>query len=121
MLLNKSRSAGGAAGRGSRSLGWVGEFLEQRNIQHLLLTRGGRGVTLYRREYDAHSTGARSSGGPGPLTVRPGRLIEASDTTGAGDTLLSAYLEALDREADPGGALRRALQRVEGRIEEGTL
>jgi hypothetical protein len=34
---------------------------------------------------------------------------------------MSAYLEALDREADAADALRRAVEIVEKGIEEGTL
>jgi len=115
-----------AAGRASRSDGWVQEFLVQRNIEQLLVTRGRRGVRLYQRESgggvgDGGDPGNRGAGARRPIDMAPGRLIETADTTGAGDTLVSAYLEALDREADTAAALRRAVQCVERSIEEGTL
>jgi pseudouridine kinase len=103
--------AGGQSDRSPRT--WVADFLAERKIEQLLVTRGRRGVRLYRRNSGAHSRG--------PLAIAPDRLIDTADTTGAGDALLSAYLEALDREADPEDALRRAMRSVEGRIEEGTL
>jgi sugar/nucleoside kinase (ribokinase family) len=112
--------------RTSRSAGWVQDFLEQRSIERLLVTRGRRGVRLYQRE-SVH--GVDSGGGPGdrraggrkPIDIQPERIIEAADTTGAGDTLTSAYLEALERDTDAADALRRAVRSVETSIEEGTL
>jgi pseudouridine kinase len=107
------RSAAGGGGtasaRASRSAGWVADYLGQRGIEQLLVTRGRRGVRLWRREE------------PRPVDIQPSRVIETVDTTGAGDTLLSAYLEALDREAEPPDALRQAIGRVETNIEEGAL
>jgi pseudouridine kinase len=106
---------GSAAGRdsgsgpGSASGRWVQDFLARRSIEQLLVTRGKRGVRLYRRQ------------DPRPLEILPERVIETADSTGAGDTLLSAYLEALQREADDAVALRRAVHSVERSIEEGTL
>jgi sugar/nucleoside kinase (ribokinase family) len=115
-----------AAGRASRSDGWVQEFLAQRNIEQLLVTRGRRGVRLYQRNSggglgNGGDPGSRGAGARRPIDIAPGRFIETADTTGAGDTLVSAYLEALDREADTAGALRRAVESVERSIEEGTL
>jgi sugar/nucleoside kinase (ribokinase family) len=111
---------GHAGGAGSTSasapFGWVQDFLAERNIRQLLLTRGRRGVRLYERV-----AGDGESGKPGSFTVSPSRIVETSDTTGAGDTLLSMYLEALDREAEAEPALRRAVQIVERCIEEGNL
>jgi sugar/nucleoside kinase (ribokinase family) len=102
--------------RASGSNGWVQHFLAERGILQLLVTRGRRGVRLYQRSNGVGRTGRVRS-----LTVPPGRLIETVDTTGAGDTLLSAYLETLDREAEAVQALRRAVQIVETCIEGGTL
>jgi pseudouridine kinase len=99
------------ARRGSRTDGWVQDFLTERNIAQLLVTRGRRGVRLYRR----------NSENRGSLTLPPGRPVETADTTGAGDTLMSAYLEALDRETEAANALRRAMESVERKIEEDTL
>jgi len=111
---------GSPSGRVSRSDRWVQDYLAQRRIEQLLVTRGRRGVRLYQRE----SGGGAESGGTGnrgSLNIPPGRLIETAGSTGAGDTLLSAYLEALDREADTAAALRWAVESVERSIEEGTL
>lgn len=93
----------------SRSAGWVSEYLAQMRIEQLLVTRGRRGVRLWRREE------------PGSIDIPPGRVIETADTTGAGDALLGTYLEALAREAEPPDALRQSVRRVETRIQEGTL
>jgi sugar/nucleoside kinase (ribokinase family) len=87
----------------------VPKFLAQMRIEQLLVTRGRRGVRLWRREE------------PRPIDIPPGRVIETADTTGAGDTLLSHYLEALVREAEPPDALRQAVGSVETSIQEGTL
>jgi len=119
-------SRGAAAGRPSRSDRWVQDFLERRNIEQLLVTRGRRGVRLHQRESvrrvgDGGGPGNRGAGDRRPIDIQPGRIIEAADTTGAGDTLISAYLEALDRDTDAANALRRAVQSVERSIEEGTL
>jgi len=111
--------------RGSRSGSWVQDYLAERDIDQLLVTRGRRGVRLYQRKSGGGAenggAGGRGGGGRGSLTIPPGRLIETGDTTGAGDRLMSAYLEALDREGDTADALRRAVESVERSIEEGTL
>ena len=105
-----SASGGGSgSGRASRSERWVQDYLAERDIEQLLMTRGRRGVRLYQRK-----TG-------GSLDIPPGRIVETTDTTGAGDTLLSAYLEALHREAEPVDALGRSVERVVRSIEEETL
>ena len=98
-----------ASVRSSRSDGWVPDYLAQRRIEQLLVTRGRRGVRLYRR------------GDQRPIDIHPERRIDTADTTGAGDRLMSAYLEALEQEADTADALRQALRSVESSIEEGTL
>jgi len=113
-------SCGSPSGRASRSDRWVQDYLAQRRIEQLLVTRGRGGVRLYQRD----SGGGAESGGTGnrgSLTIPTGRLIETADSTGAGDALLSAYLEALDREAEAAAALRKAVESVERSIEEGTL
>ena len=99
-----------APGRNSRSGRWVQEFLDQRRIGQLLVTRGKRGVRLYRRKPPA-----------APLEIPPGSILETADSTGAGDLLLSAYLEALDREENTEAALRLAVRMVERSIGEGSL
>ena len=100
---------GDASIRDSRSRGWVRDYLAQMRIEQLLVTRGHRGVRLWRREE------------PRPMEISSGRVIETADSTGAGDTLLGAYLEALAREAELPDALRRAVRSVETSIQEGTL
>jgi sugar/nucleoside kinase (ribokinase family) len=118
--------------RNSRSESWVQEFLEQRKIEQLLVTRGRRGVRLFRRNPAGGerqgSTRASDSDrdscrvpSQAPLAIPPGRIFETADSTGAGDRLLSAYLEALDREAGTETALRLAVQTVERSIQEGSL
>jgi pseudouridine kinase len=99
---------GNAAGS-SRSPGWVQEYLSQMRIEELLVTRGRRGVRLHRRSERR------------PVDIAPQRVIETADATGAGDTLLSAYLEALGLEADTPSALRQAVRSVERSIEEEDL
>ncbi|UCF96764.1 MAG: hypothetical protein JSV89_16525 [Spirochaetaceae bacterium] len=117
---------------GSRSDWWVRDFLEQRKIKQFLVTRGRRGVRLYRLERlsrqrtDATPRGGSPSESGGkrsfaPLTIQPKRVRETADTTGAGDRLFSSYLEALSREVAPGDALRQAVEQVERSIEEGSL
>jgi sugar/nucleoside kinase (ribokinase family) len=118
--------AGSAGSRASRSDSWVQDYLAEMRIEQLLVTRGRRGVRLYQRESgggvgEGRGPGGRGSGSRKPIDIAPGRLIETADTTGAGDRLTSAYLEALDREADAADALRRAVEIVERSIEEGTL
>ena len=103
---------------GSQSDRWVQTFLEERGIEQLLVTRGRRGVRLYQR--DSRTTVGRGKS-QGPLSVPPNRVIETVDTTGAGDRLLSAFLETVDGEAETGDALRQAVESVERAIEEGNL
>jgi sugar/nucleoside kinase (ribokinase family) len=105
-------------GPGSQSDRWVQIFLEERRIEQLLVTRGRRGVRLYQREFRTTTVRERSRG---PLSISPNRVIETVDTTGAGDRLLSAFLEAIDREAEAGDALKQAVESVERAIEEGNL
>jgi sugar/nucleoside kinase (ribokinase family) len=83
-------------------------WLARRNIEQLLLTRGSYGACLYRRS------------GP-TLIVRPSRAVGAADTTGAGDRLLAAYLEALEEGLEEEAALRRAVEAVRQSLEEGPL
>ena len=52
---------------------------------------------------------------------QPAFEVETVDTTGAGDRLLSVFLETVDQEAAIWDALRQALEAVERAIEEGDL
>jgi len=114
------RSAGDRAepvGRSaaSSSDAWIDRFMRQRKIERMLMTRAGRGVRLYRRDSPLPGAGVNR------LSLRPQRLLPSADTTGAGDRLLSAYLEALRPGAAEEPALRQALTVVESSIEEGSL
>jgi len=101
-----------------QSDGWVQAFLEERGIEQLLVTRGRRGVRLYRR--DSRTTAGRGKR-QGPLSIPPNLVIETADTTGAGDRLLSVFLEAVDQEAAAGDVLKQAVESVERAIGEGNL
>jgi pseudouridine kinase len=92
-----------------RSAGWVSEYLVQKQIEQFLVTRGRRGVRLWQREE------------PKPTDISPARVIETSDTTGAGDALMAAYLEAVAQGAEQPDALSQAVRSVETSIQEGTL
>lgn len=118
VMEGNSKEIDAPAGRRSQSDRWVQDFLEERGIEMLLVTRGRRGLWLYQR--DSRATAGRGKS-QGPLTITPNRVIETTDTTGAGDRLLSAFLEAVDREAETGDALRQVVGSVERAIEEGNL
>ena len=100
---------GGAPVRSSGSAGWVSEYLVGKQIEQFLVTRGRRGVRLWQREE------------PKPTDISPARVIETSDTTGAGDALMAAYLEAVAQGAEQPDALSQAVRSVETSIQEGTL
>jgi pseudouridine kinase len=93
---------------GSQYESSVKAWLERRNIEQLLVTRGSRGVRLFRRS-------GRT------VIARPTRVVQAADTTGAGDRLLAAYLEALQEGLEAEPALRRAVEAVRRSLEEGSL
>ena len=97
-----------AAFAGGHKRGRLERLMREREIEHILETRGGEGASLYSR------TEARKD-------FRVGPALPAGDTTGAGDRLLSAFLETVDREAETGDALRQAVESVERGIEEGNL
>jgi sugar/nucleoside kinase (ribokinase family) len=107
-------SAGGGAGAGGpaprgpapRGDGWVGRFMGERRISHLLVSRGTRGVRLY------------ATDGEGQLRRReqePRQIVDCPDTTGAGDRLLAAVLEQADSLSDLADALPAAVAAV-GRL-----
>ncbi len=89
----------------------VGEFMKQRRIAQILVSRGKRGASLYRLSGEEAQR----------LDLGPERIIAAADTTGAGDRLLSAFLEQIELDPDPQAALRAAITEVERAIEEETL
>ncbi len=110
-LAVPGRGKEGSAGRGSRSERWMPEFMKQRRIAQILVSRGKRGASLYRL------TGEKAR----RLDLGPKRILAVSDTTGAGDRLLSGFLEQIELDPDPQAALRAAIAAVERAIEEGTL
>ncbi len=90
----------------SLGVGDVGRFLEDRGIQHLLLTRGAEGVRLF---------SGGSSGGV--IDFAPRTVVRAADTTGAGDLLLASLLNALHAGVDMPAAVRAAMDVVEKRLQ----
>ena len=82
-------------------------YMSRRKVTHVVVTRGKRGAILY-------------SGG----TVEefaPGSVVEAGDTTGAGDFLLAALLSRLHEGGGIRESLRAAMSGVERRLREGAL
>jgi sugar/nucleoside kinase (ribokinase family) len=94
---------GGAPPRGD---GWVGRFMRERRISHLLVSRGTRGVRLY--AVDAEGQLRRRE-------QEPRQIVESPDTTGAGDRLLAAVLEQADSLSDLADSLPAAVAAV-GRL-----
>jgi sugar/nucleoside kinase (ribokinase family) len=92
----------------------VRPFMAARRIAHLLVTQGRDGTTLWT---------AAGSGETGPARVSsvrfaPARVVEARDTTGAGDFLLAGLLSALQRGQPMETAVRAAMDSVEARLEK---
>jgi len=81
----------------------IPRFMIERRIQTIVLTRGEKGLSLY------HAGDPRQD-------FSPGTLVEARDTTGAGDLLLSALLCTLHRGVEMHEAVRRAMTEVETRL-----
>jgi sugar/nucleoside kinase (ribokinase family) len=81
----------------------VPRFMADRRIATIIVTRGGQGLSLYRP-------------GAAREDFTPGTLVEARDTTGAGDLLLSALLSFLHQGAEMRDAVRRAMRAVEDRL-----
>ncbi len=81
----------------------IPQFMADRRIETIVVTRGEKGLSLYR------------AGAPRE-DFNPGTRVEARDTTGAGDFLLSALLSALHRGAEMREAVRRAMSAVEDRL-----
>ena len=85
----------------------IPRFMTDRRIATILLTRGAKGLSLY------HAGALRED-------FSPGARMEARDTTGAGDLLLSALLSALHRGMEMQEAVRRAMSAVEDRLAKET-
>ena len=85
--------------------GEVFAFMDERRVANILVTRGREGASLY-------SGGARQD-------FAPGRVVDAPDTTGAGDLLDAALLSTLHRGVPMAEAVRAAMTAVEARLAEG--
>jgi sugar/nucleoside kinase (ribokinase family) len=80
-------------------------FLEERHLQHLLVTRGEAGARLY------------SAGTSSPVDFAPRTVVKAGDTTGAGDLLVACLLSSLDQGLEMPAAVRAAMDKVEQRLQ----
>jgi sugar/nucleoside kinase (ribokinase family) len=102
------RAFADSAGNGPAPRGeaWIGRFMAERRISNLLVSRGSRGVRLYV---------ATGGGGTRRSEEAPRRIVEAPDSTGAGDRLLAAVLEQADAVSDLAEALPGAVAAV-GRL-----
>ena len=80
-------------------------FMAEREIAHLLVTRGPVGTRLY--------------GEGGCVDFSPRLVVSASDTTGAGDQLLALLLSFLHEGRTMKDAVRAAMDGVEQRLQKG--
>jgi sugar/nucleoside kinase (ribokinase family) len=85
----------------------IHSFMAERRIENLVVTRGSAGARLYR--------GATEEDFP------PGAVIEAGDTSGAGDLLLASLLSRLHEGLEIPIALRAAMSAVEEKLRKGML
>ncbi|MGA2976324.1 MAG: PfkB family carbohydrate kinase [Spirochaetia bacterium] len=82
-------------------------FMADRRIANVLVTRGEQGASLYRE-------GGRED-------FVPESVVQARDTTGAGDLLLALLLSALHQGVEMASAIRSAMSAVEERLRKGAL
>ena len=85
----------------------VHAFMAERRIQNILVTRGSEGAQLYRK--------GRQEDFP------PSVVVQARDTTGAGDLLLAALISRLHAGDEMAAAVRGAMGFVEERLQRGAL
>jgi sugar/nucleoside kinase (ribokinase family) len=85
----------------------VPAFMAERRIRNILVTRGSAGAQLYRE-------GGRED-------FAPSAVVQAQDTTGAGDLLLAALLSRLHAGEEMAAAVREAMAYVEERLQRGAL
>lgn len=85
-------------------------FMRERNIAHVVVTRGKTGLSLYDRP---------DSPDGGRMDFAPGHLVATGDTTGAGDLLLASLLNGLHSGAPMRAAVRAAMDAVEDCLREG--
>jgi sugar/nucleoside kinase (ribokinase family) len=89
-------------------------FMEERKIANVLATRGRSGTSFY------CAAGSGPAGGPaGREDFPPGLIVDAGDTTGAGDLLLAHLLSCLHRGTPMRAAVREAMSAVETCLREG--
>jgi sugar/nucleoside kinase (ribokinase family) len=90
-------------------------FMTDRRIAHLLVTQGRDGTTLWT------GPGHGETGLTRVHSVRfaPTTVVDAGDTTGAGDLLLAGLLSGLHRGMAIEPAVRAAMDGVEARLEKG--
>jgi len=89
--------------------GGLAPFMRERDIAHVVVTRGSAGLSLYG---SSAADGARTD-------FAPTRVVEAEDTNGAGDLLLAALLSALHDGMPMEQALRAAMDAVESCLGKG--
>jgi sugar/nucleoside kinase (ribokinase family) len=85
----------------------VSAFMAERRILNILVTRGSEGAQLYRKG--------------GGEDFPPSVVVQAQDTTGAGDLLLAALLSRLHAGEEMAAAVRGAMAFVEERLQRGVL
>jgi pseudouridine kinase len=81
------------------------EYRRARGISHLVVTRGREGARLYDEE--------------GEEDFAPEQVVEAPDTTGAGDLLLASLVSFLHEGEPVRQAVRFAMRRVESKLSTG--
>jgi sugar/nucleoside kinase (ribokinase family) len=89
----------------------IASFMEARRIANVLVTRGKAGLSLY---------GAPNAGAAAREDFAPTSVVDAGDTTGAGDLLLAQLLGGLHRGTPMRQAVRSAMDGVEMCLREGT-
>lgn len=85
----------------------VHAFMAERRIRNILMTRGREGARLFRKG--------------GQEDFQPSVVVQAQDTTGAGDLLLAALLSRLHAGDEMAAAVRGAMAFVEERLQRGVL
>jgi sugar/nucleoside kinase (ribokinase family) len=85
--------------------GSVRDFMKSRDIRNVLVKRGREGVTLLDDE--------------GELDFAPSEVVEAPDTTGAGDLLVASLVSFLHEGQAMRTAVRSAMTAVEQRLRDG--
>jgi sugar/nucleoside kinase (ribokinase family) len=93
----------------------IARFLRERGIAYAVVTRGSAGLSLYSAVVSEHALSA-----PGREDFAPSRVVEAGDTTGAGDLLTAALLSRLHAGTPMRQAVRAAMDAVEACLHAGS-